>query len=237
MDIVRESLGDLSGGRILDVATGDGYFVNLLIKNLKDYSEVIGVDCDFSVVELAKKAFNNDKISFEYMSGDNILFDDCSFDTVSISNSLHHMENTGKTLSEMLRVLKPGGLFIINELFCDFQNEKQLTHVYLHHLQAEVETLLGITHKKTFKKQEVIDIASNLGFVGLRSFVHENEMFNRHVQIDKFTERYINIVDKIKGYPQYHKYSAILEMLIERLNRVGVEFTSQLMILGIKPER
>jgi ubiquinone/menaquinone biosynthesis C-methylase UbiE len=168
------------------------------------------------------------------MSGERLLYPDSSFDTVSISNSLHHLPDIKKTLNEMLRVLKPGGLFIINELFCDGQNEKQLSHVLLHHLQAEVDTLLGIPHDKTFEKQKILDIAGNMGLVGLRSFVHENEMFNKYVQADKFTERYRGFVERLKGHPQYDRYAAELDALVGRLKSTGVEFASQLMILGNK---
>jgi ubiquinone/menaquinone biosynthesis C-methylase UbiE len=235
LEILKEKLGSISGGRILDVATGDGNFVNLLVNNMKDYSEITGIDCDKTIIELSRKTFNNDKISFEYMSGEDIKYEDCSFDTVSISNSLHHLVTFERTLNEMLRVLKPGGVFIINELFCDGQNEKQLSHVYLHHLQAEVDTILGICHNKTLKKQEIIDIAGSIGLSKLQLLIHENEMFNKYVHIGKFAERYRILVDSIKGYPQYDKYYKDLEKLIKRLDEVGVEFASQLMILGNKP--
>lgn len=36
MSILNDKLGSISGGRILDVATGDGSFVQLLVNHLKD---------------------------------------------------------------------------------------------------------------------------------------------------------------------------------------------------------
>jgi ubiquinone/menaquinone biosynthesis C-methylase UbiE len=234
MDRLHEQLSCISGGRILDVATGDGAFVNILAHHLKDYSEILGIDCDASALALAEKSFNDSRISFRMTTAEYIPYEDSSFDTVCISNSLHHLENIEKTISEMLRVLKPGGLMIINELFCDGQNERQLTHVYLHHLQAEVDTISGIYHSKTFHKHEIIGITERLGLEELRYFVHENDMFNLYVQIDRFADRYRGIVGGITGYPDYEHYTAELERLIDRLNTVGVEFASQLMVLGNK---
>jgi ubiquinone/menaquinone biosynthesis C-methylase UbiE len=234
MDVLREKLSSISGGRILDVATGDGAFIHLLTHNLKDFTEIIGIDCDAAALESAKKCFQDDRIAFGLTPESRIPYEDGSFDTVCLSNSLHHLTDIGKSLGEMLRVLKPGGLMILNELFCDGQNEKQLTHVGLHHLQAEVDTLLGIPHNKTFEKQEILDIAGKLGLVNRCAFVHENEMFNTYVQIDRFAERYRGIVSTLKGYPQYEHYAAELEKLIDRLYSVGVEFASQVMILGYK---
>lgn len=234
MDILKEKLGKYTGGKILDVATGDGYFINLLINNLQNYLSVVGVDTDREILEQSGKTFKNSRVSFEYMSGDDIKFDDNSFDTVAISNSLHHMKCIDKTLREMYRVLKPGGNFIINEIICDNQNEKQLSHVYFHHLQAEIDTLMGICHNKTFAKNDVIKIAENIGFIGYESFVHENKKFNQYVNIDMFKERYRNFVEKVKECPEYEKYRLEFESLAARLDNVGVEFASQLMIIGRK---
>ncbi len=195
---------------------------------------MIGIDTDQEILEVAKKQCTNDRITFDDMSGDEIGFEDASFDTVSISNSLHHLGDIKKTLDEMYRVLKPGGLFIINEILCDHQNEKQLTHVYFHHLQAEVDTLQGILHNKTFPEQKVIEIAESIGLKGLEVFVYENEMFNQHVRLDMFANRYEAVLERIKERPEYPKYRFELEKLITRLQEVGVEFASQLMFIGQK---
>jgi SAM-dependent methyltransferase len=90
-------------------------------------------------------------------------FPDASFDTVSIANSLHHLADLPQALAEMCRVLKPGGLFIISEMYCDGQSEAQQTHVELHHWWAAVDTAQGITHYETFPRQRIVEIAEGLG--------------------------------------------------------------------------
>lgn len=90
-------------------------------------------------------------------------FADASFDTVCIANSLHHMEDAPAVLSEMLRVLKPGGRMVVNEMYCDGQTDTQLTHVLLHRWWAAVDSALGITHRETYTRQALVDLLSGLG--------------------------------------------------------------------------
>ena len=48
----EQILGNISGGKVLDVATSDGSFIKILQKSLKDYIEIVGVDT-------SKKAADN----------------------------------------------------------------------------------------------------------------------------------------------------------------------------------
>ena len=42
----RRVLGDISGGRVLDVATGTGGFVRILLDGLRDHTEIVGIDAN-----------------------------------------------------------------------------------------------------------------------------------------------------------------------------------------------
>ena len=44
MPTPKEILGHISGGRVLNVATGSGGFIHFLLDGLKDYIQIIGVD-------------------------------------------------------------------------------------------------------------------------------------------------------------------------------------------------
>jgi SAM-dependent methyltransferase len=186
MDVLREKARQRFRGEDSGRRDGGRAFIHLLTHNLKDFTEIIGIDCDAAALEAAKKSFHDDRIAFALTPESRIPYEDGSFDTVCLSNSLHHLADIGRSLGEMLRVLKPGSLMIINELYRDGQNEKQLTHVFLHHLQAEVDRVLGIPHNMTFEKQEILEIAGKLGLMNMDAFVHENELFNTYVQIDRF---------------------------------------------------
>ena len=43
-DILKQAFDNISGGRVLDGATGEGVFIRKLVENLKSFVEVIGID-------------------------------------------------------------------------------------------------------------------------------------------------------------------------------------------------
>lgn len=159
MDIRKSKLGHISGGKILDVGTGNGCFIETFTEMFKDYNEIIGIDSSDKGFKAAKETFNQDNIKFIQIDASKMDFANNSMDTVCISNTLHHLSNMENVLEEMLRVLKPGGIFIINEMFCDNQSKKQLAHVYIHHLFGKIDSLTGNYHANTFQRQEIIDAA------------------------------------------------------------------------------
>lgn len=159
---IREKLESVSGDKVLDVATESGDFILTLIKMLKDYNSFLGVD--ISNKKWDPKKFENKPVEFIEMNAENLKFEDNTFDTVSISHSLHHLTNINKVLIEMKRVLKPDGYFIVQEMFCDGdQTKAQLADILTHHWHAEIDSLLGISHNKTLTKNHLKEIVANLG--------------------------------------------------------------------------
>jgi len=107
----QEILGHISGGRILDVATGNGGFIHFLLDGLKDYTEIIGIDIKERAAEAFNKAFN-EKPNIRFQVGDalHMEYPSASFDTVCMANSLHHFNDPQAVLSEMDRLLRSGGI-------------------------------------------------------------------------------------------------------------------------------
>jgi len=170
---IAKRLGSVSGGRILDVATEGGGFIDTLMKTLKDYDSFVGIDYCASAasrkeMESAKKRFEGKPVRFLEMNAENLEFEDESFDTVCMSHALHHLGEIDRVLVEMKRVLKSGGNFILQECYCDGdQTEAQKADELEHEWEARIDSLLGITHNKTFTKQRIMDIARSLN---LREF-------------------------------------------------------------------
>ena len=118
MPTPKELLACIPGGRILDVATGNGNFVSFLLEGLPAFDEIVGIDTS----EKAGTAFNETfkdqpHVRFEKMDAAKMDFPKASFDIVCISNSLHHMSDPEPVLDEMKRVLKPGGHFFVAEMY------------------------------------------------------------------------------------------------------------------------
>jgi ubiquinone/menaquinone biosynthesis C-methylase UbiE len=157
MDSIEKAISTIAGGKVLDVATHEGHFVRVLMKNLQSYRQIIGIDTDEQAIKTARNTNEQEKIQFLVMNAEQLDFEDESFDTVSISASFHHLSNIRLVLAEMKRVLKSEGNFIMVEMHRDGQTEAELTSIYLHHLVAEVDTALGYLHNHTLARQELIN--------------------------------------------------------------------------------
>jgi len=236
---LKRALNEISGGKVLDVGTGRGEFIDLLKENLKDYTKIIGIDMNDIALEKAKETFKDGNIEFINMNAEDLKFEDNTFDIVCLSNSIHHLPNTQKVFMEMRRVLKPGGYFVIQEMFCDNQNEAQLTHVYFHHFNAEIQTLLGGYHNKTLKKQQVLDIGDSLELENLIDFEcfykEDNPMSDE--ELKGMFQAVDNCVEKTKDFPQYESYREQGQTIKERLSNVGIDSATELVMIGNKPLR
>jgi demethylmenaquinone methyltransferase/2-methoxy-6-polyprenyl-1,4-benzoquinol methylase len=103
---------------ILDVATGTGDFAFEAIKILKP-KKVTGVDISAGMLGIADQKIIKRRMQdvFEVQLGDSekLLFDNDSFDAVTVAFGVRNFENLEKGLTDMLRVLKPGGKAVILE--------------------------------------------------------------------------------------------------------------------------
>lgn len=236
------ALRAFSGGRVLDVATGAGQFIEVLTTQLPDYAEIIGVDSAERPLAAARAACTQPNLRFLLMRTEQLEFPDASFDTVCISNSLHHLAARPQALAEMGRVLKPGGHFILSEMYRDGQTEPQLTHVYLHHWWAAIDTANGLRHDETFTRQQVVEIATGLGLrdLALHDYadleadpLDPEGVAQLEGHIDTYLQRAANIPGAA-GTPLAAALRARGEELRQRLRTVGFHSATTLLAIGVK---
>ena len=91
--VLKNELGQISGGKVLDVGTKDGGFIQTLKEYLNGYTEIIGVDIEEPTSPTSIEIFSPDNIQFSKMDAHNLQFDDETFNTVNISATLHHLKN------------------------------------------------------------------------------------------------------------------------------------------------
>ena len=227
----------ISAGRVLDVATGRGGFIQVLAETLQSYDEIIGVDTVAGTEEVFAQSFAEKPISYQQMDAYKLEFDDASFDMVVIANSVHHLDEPQLVLKEMQRVLKPGGRFIINEMFRDGLTEAQETHALLHHWWAAVDSAEGIVHNETYTKQELIDWAQSTG-IGEWEF-HEVAYLDDDPkaeatiqQLDGVIDRYISKAENLSnGSTQLVERGQALR---KRVHEIGFHGATALVAIGIK---
>ena len=99
----------LSGKNCLDVGCGLGRLSEICLGRA---NYVFGVDLSEAVLEAARLIRSKRFLPVQ-ASADDMPLKDNSFDLVYCWGVLHHTENPSKTLSEMWRVLKPGGTLVI----------------------------------------------------------------------------------------------------------------------------
>ena len=110
----RESIGRAASGRVLDVGVGSGL-------NLPFYGDqierVFGVDPSSELLHFAEERARKTSTPVELLRGcgEALPIEDMSIDTVVVTFTLCTVRNATAVLSEMRRVLRPGGRLLFAE--------------------------------------------------------------------------------------------------------------------------
>ena len=127
MEIVLGCLGTLgkplSELTLLDAGCGTGNYSQALISSV---GRIEAVDLNPGMIAQAERKLRSEidagRIAFQEASIDSLPFEDQSFDAVVINQVIHHLEEEGdpgfprheRVFNEFQRVLKPGGMLLIN---------------------------------------------------------------------------------------------------------------------------
>ena len=104
----------MPGLDVLDVGFGLGDDLLDIANEVGPKGVVTGVDSSEAFLELAKAKINAGPDNIKLINGDalNLQFEDNSFDRCKIDRTLQHVVDPKKALSEIYRVLKPGGIML-----------------------------------------------------------------------------------------------------------------------------
>jgi len=102
---------------ILDVATGTADLAIALAKAHPD--KIMGIDISAGMLSVGRNKVAKKKLSslitLEQADSEDLPFGDATFDAITVAFGVRNFENLEKGLSEMLRVLKPGGRLLVLE--------------------------------------------------------------------------------------------------------------------------
>jgi len=146
---------------VLEVATGTGLIACHIAGGVR---HVTATDFSESMINVAKKKHAPVNVNFRVEDATALSFADNSFDAVIISNALHIMPDPARALSEIRRVLKPGGL-LIAPTFSQPRTEKSGG------FNISIMRLAGFRIYSQWTPEEYVAFVSNNGFQITRSQV------------------------------------------------------------------
>lgn len=213
----------LSKGLVLDVACGTGYGSAYLSEK---GSFVVGVDISKKALSIAKKHYC--KAEFVLADAIRLPFRENVFDTVISFETIEHIKNYLKFLSETQRVLKEDGLFI-----CSTPNVKYTMHPHYHVKEFYPQEFFK-TLEKFFKSVERYGqyISIFLRVMDLARYVTGNMISSiskvllhllPSIKNSPFVMRFKNRTIKRKGIKSLHKIKDSFETAFcqHRVVRLG----------------
>jgi len=102
---------------VLDIATGTGDLALLMAETSAE--KIIGLDISAGMLEVGRKkiasANLSNKIEMVLADSESMPFEDNSFDAITVAFGIRNFEHLDLGLQEILRVLKPNGIFVVLE--------------------------------------------------------------------------------------------------------------------------
>jgi 2-polyprenyl-3-methyl-5-hydroxy-6-metoxy-1,4-benzoquinol methylase len=236
MEQLKTFFSGKSIGKVLDIGTGNGDFIQLISPAFEANVTITGIDPSDEALAEARRAHPSSNINFIRMEGEQLQFSDQSFDVVCLSNAMHHLADQAKTLSEMKRVIKPEGFLIIAEIVSDGLNQAQENQKMFHHFKSFVDQKSGITHRETWTEAEVLEIIQSNGIQPVLTFP-----FNRMsgpitdvAKLEGWIQAFALNLSKLEGQPEYDEKAALFEQFKARLSGFGFQLARQIVMVGTK---
>lgn len=154
---------------LLDVGCGNGGVARLLRERV---GEVVAIDIEPSGAWAPKPG-----LAFQVANGEELPFEDASFDLVHSKDSLHHMDRPELALLEYRRVLRPGGAALIveaNRFNPSLFMQMTLLRGHQHFRRSRFERLVGAVFPESrFGAFEAHYVPGATGLVRLQHAVEE----------------------------------------------------------------
>lgn len=131
--------------QVLDLATGTGDLAIEAYRMLRP-RRIIAADIAEEMMEVGKKKVLSDRlehiISFERQASESMTFADNTFDAVISSFGVRNFQSIDQSFKEVLRVLKPGGVFLFLELTTPEKSPmRQLYATYTKHVMPTLSSI------------------------------------------------------------------------------------------------
>lgn len=219
-----------NGDRILDIGCGPGTDTIPLSQFVGTTGQIIGIDIDHEMIELANKKAKEanvaDRVIHKHFDAESIPYNADYFDSCHSDRLFQHMLTPWRTISEMVRVTKPGGWIVVSDT--------DHSTMSIDSPDIDIEWKLRRFHTEMFKN----------GYIGrqlYRLFKQENladivvEIFPLF-STEYMLTRYIALLDKTEKEAISAGIITDEELKrwhnnLERSNEEGIFFCSVIMVL------
>jgi ubiquinone/menaquinone biosynthesis C-methylase UbiE len=151
------ALGEAAVGSVLDVACGPGILSAAIAKSAR---EVVAFDLTPEMLKKAAQRCSDagvGNVSFREGNAAELPFANATFDAVVTRLSIHHFERPARVMSEIFRVLRPGGRLVVADVITSDQPAEA-------ELQNAIEILRDPSHVRMLPGSELTALVTEAGF-------------------------------------------------------------------------
>ena len=200
-----------NGFKVVELGSGNGDMWDSHIEVLSDRLDITLSDFSQGMVEVLQDKFGECDVTVKRIDIQNIPFEDASVDIVIANAMLYHVPNIEKAISEVYRILRPGGIFYSSTF--GMNGLPGFIESCLH----EVGIAMSNTMNASFTLQNGREILSKKFMsVERRDYIDSLEV----TVVDDFVE-YIYSMTSITGLSENNR-EELTQVLNSRKNEAGV---------------
>lgn len=233
MNCLEDVLKTQDIGALLDIACGGGTFTRRIVEHATSCTSITGVDIKAGARAEFLAGLAGHQVEFVASPIRDYLSTAGTFDTISVSNALHHLEDVGEVIKALPGHLKDGGIVIVNEMHRDGLTPPQQTQHRQHRFLAKIHRAAGEYHRETWSRREIFGFVEAAGLSVLHTFENSNEAAAVTKEPGRLIERAKAAIDGAypDGAPQTVR--AELEDLTRRAAEIGSSPPPQLTLVCV----
>lgn len=152
-----DALGNAASGSVLDVACGPGILSAAIARSAREVTafDLTPQMLNKAAQHCAEAGVGN--VSFREGNAAELPFVNAAFDAAVTRLSVHHFDQPGRVMSEIFRVLRPGGRFVVADVISsEVPAESEL--------QNAIEILRDPSHVRMLPGSELTSLVKEAGF-------------------------------------------------------------------------
>lgn len=144
-----------TNARVLDVGCGSGWAARMMAEKARA-GRVIGIDVSDEMIRLAtEESANYPNLEFRVASAEQLPFNNAEFTDVFSMESLYYYADIEAAVTEIRRVLQPGGLFVT---VVDLYRENEPAHQWIETLKVPVHLLSAADYRSMLERAGFVSV-------------------------------------------------------------------------------